>query len=1348
MSEKRQKNTSVRSILDRCGMSNRKILYLALSLTLPLIALVALWFILGSFPTQAQGATTHHVAPGGDCGGASPCYATIQAAVDAASDEDTIKVAQGVYTSTGFQVVYINKAITLTGGYTTTNWANSYPFTQPTVIDGENVARRRGVYIDGTGVATLTLEGLTIQQGYAQDTNGGGVYILTGTVMVRESQVLSNTATGSYPNGRGGGVYVQNGTVALSASNFQGNSASRGGGVSVANGTVTLTGNTFQSNSAASGGYDLGGGVYVREGTVTLTGNTFQSNSADEYGGGVSVETYGKDYSEGIVTLAGNTFQSNSAGERGGGVHMERECYWGCDTITLSGNTFHGNSACDDGGGVYVGESIATLTGNTFQSNSAGDYGAGDGGGVYVDVGPLDGGGIATLTGNTFQSNSADQRGGGVFVRNGTVTLSGNTFQSNSADYYGGGVCVGPHTFYAIVTLTSNTFHGNSASLHGGGVYVQSGTDIFQRWVGTVILSNNTLQENTAGQYGGGIAIEGGIIKAQNDIIADNTSPWEGVYLSEGTLAARHWTLADNGNYALTTIGGSATLTNTIVASHTIAGLWGPNIVADHTLFFDSGTACGGGASCTNNLSGDPKFVNQAWGDYHIDAGSAAIDVGVDAGVTTDIDGDSRPQRGGYDIGADEYPEVPPTPMPTSTPTKTPVPPSPTPTPGPYPPPVIPTPIPTPPGVTYPAWSIKAPMPTARAGLGLAAVNNKIYAIGGRGWARWYETSERATVEQYDPSTDAWQARTSMSSPRVWLGVAVVQDKIYAIGGFVRYPDVLTASVEEYDPTTDTWISKSPMPTSRAHMGVGVVNDKIYVIGGQVIGTPQCTSVVEEYDPATDTWTTRSPMPSPRAAMGVGVVDGKLYVISGHGLQVDPEYSTAIEVYDPATDTWTIESPAPRYIGYAGWAVVRGRIYALGGQAYNGSTYRTNAVEEFDPATGSWHTLSPTSYAREVPGATALNGKIYVIGGQVSGQELTVVEEGDLPEDTTAPTGSMTINGGAIDTTSTDVVLGLSASDDVSGVYSMSFSNDEVSYSDWESYVTSKPWVLTGGDGLKLVYVRYKDNARNISTYTDTINLDTTVQPEYGLSINKGALFTNQITVTLTLSANPHTAQMMVSNDGGFAGAQWEPYATHKEWQITQYGAYVIPRIVYAKYKDTEGVISGVYQDDIILDVTAPNSSITNLSRIGASSAARVNALSSSTVPVAVEWEGSDDVSGVKWYDVQYKQGSAGTWTDWLTGTTQTSATFNATPGHTYYLQSRAEDHAGNWEDYPGGDGDAHIGVPGAGQYRLYLPIVMKNHTGGLQSASLKPAHMDRIRELLVSSIKYERRTNKWIATN
>ncbi len=57
----------------------------------------------------------------------------------------------------------------------------------------------------------------------------------------------------------------------------------------------------------------------------------------------------------------------------------------------------------------------------------------------------------------------------------------------------------------------------------------------------------------------------------------------------------------------------------------------------------------------TVNVWGDPAFVDPDAGDYHLGPGSAAIDAGVNAGVTTDIDGNPRPHGGGFDLGADEY---------------------------------------------------------------------------------------------------------------------------------------------------------------------------------------------------------------------------------------------------------------------------------------------------------------------------------------------------------------------------------------------------------------------------------------------------------------------------------------------------------------------------------------------------------------------------------------------------------------------------------------------------------------------------------------------------------------------
>ncbi len=108
--------------------------------------------------------------------------------------------------------------------------------------------------------------------------------------------------------------------------------------------------------------------------------------------------------------------------------------------------------------------------------------------------------------------------------------------------------------------------------------------------------------------------------------------------------------------------------------------------------------------------------------------------------------------------------------------------------------------------------------------------------------------------------------------------------------------------------------------------------------------------------------------------------------------------------------------------------------------------------------------------------------------------------------------------------------------------------------------------------------------------YVDIARLG--VPPDFGVSINNGSLFTNQTAVTLAISARPKTYMIQVSNDGGFSGAQWEPCVLSKPWTIVQYGNFIIPRVVYIRFKDTSGIVSGTYQDDIILDMAPPTGSI------------------------------------------------------------------------------------------------------------------------------------------------------------
>jgi hypothetical protein len=81
------------------------------------------------------------------------------------------------------------------------------------------------------------------------------------------------------------------------------------------------------------------------------------------------------------------------------------------------------------------------------------------------------------------------------------------------------------------------------------------------------------------------------------------------------------------------------------------------------------------------------------------------------------------------------------------------------------------------------------------------------------------------------------------------------------------------------------------------------------------------------------------------------------------------------------------------------------------------------------------------------------------------------------------------------------------------------------------------------------------------------------------------------------------------------------------------------------------------------------------------------------TTTFGVSWSGYDDISGDLIYDIQFRDGAGGTWTDWLTSTGFVGDSFSGVDGHTVYFRSRARDGAGNTEPYPAGDGDTHTTI-------------------------------------------------------
>lgn len=113
--------------------------------------------------------------------------------------------------------------------------------------------------------------------------------------------------------------------------------------------------------------------------------------------------------------------------------------------------------------------------------------------------------------------------------------------------------------------------------------------------------------------------------------------------------------------------------------------------------------------------------------------------------------------------------------------------------------------------------------------------------------------------------------------------------------------------IYRWDPITRTWSYVAPMSVMRSTAGVAVLNNRLYVVGGR--DGSVCHQSVECYDPHTNKWTPRTPMNKRRGGVGVGVANGLLYALGGHDCPAsNPSVfrTETVERYDPKTDTWTL----------------------------------------------------------------------------------------------------------------------------------------------------------------------------------------------------------------------------------------------------------------------------------------------------------------------------------------------------------------------------------------------------------------------------------------------------------
>jgi N-acetylneuraminic acid mutarotase len=268
------------------------------------------------------------------------------------------------------------------------------------------------------------------------------------------------------------------------------------------------------------------------------------------------------------------------------------------------------------------------------------------------------------------------------------------------------------------------------------------------------------------------------------------------------------------------------------------------------------------------------------------------------------------------------------------------------------------------------AWSSIVPIPTARQEVGVAAVEGRVYVVGG------YDSQGRAStvVEFFDTRSNEWRPGPPVPIPIHHPMVAAVGTKVYVAGGYTE-PGGAFQNTYELDTDTLVWTRKADMPTPRGAGAAVAHNGKLYVLGGERSGTT--VAEVAVFDPGANAWTELAPMPTPRNHFGSAVIRGRIYAVGGR-----PSNLAINEAYDPLTNAWTPKAsmPTPR----SGIAVVAAGnfLHAFGGEGNPASlTGIFPQHEAYNPDIDAWTSLDPMAQPRHGIGAALVGNRIFIPAG-------------------------------------------------------------------------------------------------------------------------------------------------------------------------------------------------------------------------------------------------------------------------------------------------------------------------------------------------------------------------------
>ena len=512
----------------------------------------------------ATAAAAPNASPGRLCVGSAPgCYATIQAAVDAAHDGDTIAIERGTFAGgvtidVGIRLAGAGASHTIISGGGPVLTIGEFGASEEPIVAIDGVTITGGVTRSSPESTPFTgQEGVFAAGGGVEippnaDFSGGATVTITNSVITGNRVAPSDTAPFGPPCPSvpcpfafaGGGGIDSWGTLTLANTRVTNNrvgsasglstlaSDADGGAITSFLGPLTISGSTIAGNEASAtapiGRFAEGGAISASGGSVTvsdssITGNTAAletslPNSVEQLANGGGIHFAG-DVSKATITnttISGNSVSmTNTVGDAeafSGGLHLNPGTDFTMSNSVVSGNTVSSRtlagSSGDAEGDSGAGELLGTISNTRFAGNtvsvtsSAGDATAF--GGAMIDFGSIMNSLISDNHVHASSPNGKVFAAGAIVVDEPGLTLRNSEVGGNTSDA-----------------------SGPSGSAQGGGIFDAPIADGPPggplRLVNSQVTANALTGSVGIARQGGGLYIQSLPLTSTHSVIANNS---------------------------------------------------------------------------------------------------------------------------------------------------------------------------------------------------------------------------------------------------------------------------------------------------------------------------------------------------------------------------------------------------------------------------------------------------------------------------------------------------------------------------------------------------------------------------------------------------------------------------------------------------------------------------------------------------------------------------------------------------------------------------------------------------------------------------------------------------------